>query len=90
MESLWYSLSASELAFCKNFAVQVHDSSGLKQLRTLWAACGMQQNMSIDTLSYDRELREFWQALESVPCRYVAEEVKTLQAFDSYMAELVA
>ena len=66
MESLWYSLSASELAFCKNFAVQVHDSSGLKQLRTLWTAYCIHQNMSIDTLSYDRELRQVWQALESV------------------------
>ena len=90
MESFWYSLSASELAFCKRFAVQVHDSSGLKQLRTLWAAYCIHQNMSIDNLSYDRELLQVWHAIESVPYRYEAEEVKSLQAFSNYMAELVA
>ena len=90
MESLWYSLSASELAFCKRFAVQLHDSSSLKQLRTLWTAYCIHQDMRIDNLSYDRELLQVWQAIESASCRYEAEEVKNLQAFSNYMAELVA
>ena len=59
----WCGISAKELVYVKSFALGVDDWNDqlfLNQLRCLWTAYCFHQNMTVDTFTYDSELKQVW------------------------------
>ena len=84
-KSFWASVSSRELSYIKEFAKQMTfypRTPELIQLRALWTAYCIHQDMEVDTAPYDKELASIWSVLEEkLP------QLGTFDKFENYMAE---
>ena len=83
--SFWASAASRELNFIKDFAKEMEPcprTPELIQLRALWTAYCIHQDMEVDTAAYDNELGMLWSVLkENLHPSW------DLDKFENYMAE---
>lgn len=83
--------AGEEFVFLRNYAQEVFELGDvmliLNQLRSLWTAYCIHQDMEVDTLSYDQDLLVLWETVEKAApkCEHTAD----FDAFDAFMCELL-
>ena len=80
----WCAISAKELVYVKSFAMGIEnwaEQLSLNQLRCLWTAYCLHQNMTVDTFSYDNELKQVWRDMRGADQIFV-----DYDAFCNFMA----
>ena len=81
----WCGISAKELVYVKSFALGVDDWNDqlfLNQLRCLWTAYCFHQDMTVDTFTYDNELKQIWREMHGPDDTF-----EDFDKFYSFMAE---
>lgn len=84
-KSFWASIASREWNYIKDFAREMDGcprSPALIQLRALWTAYCIHQDMEVDTAPYDKELASIWSVLEEKLPQF-----GTFDKFENYMAE---
>lgn len=81
----WNSIASNEFDFITSFAKTITDPDfsfvDMQQLRALWSAYCIHQDMEVDTATYDKELSCLWHVLNEKFPKLVLEQ------FGNFMAE---
>lgn len=85
----WFSVGSKELLYLKEYAANALETAdamiALEQIRALWTAFCIHQDMQVDTNSYDNDLLSLWNVVAEHPQRKVCSHLQSFEAFDAFM-----